>query len=31
VKWDDVIGLDDAKRAIRESIVFPFERPDLFR
>ncbi len=30
VTWDDVIGLDDAKRAIRESIVFPFERPDLF-
>jgi AAA+ superfamily predicted ATPase len=30
VKWDDVIGLDDAKRAIRESIVFPYERPDLF-
>jgi SpoVK/Ycf46/Vps4 family AAA+-type ATPase len=30
VRWDDVIGLDDAKRAIRESIVFPFERPDLF-
>src|SRR5271169_1944652 len=30
VKWDDVIGLDDAKRAIRESVVFPFERPDLF-
>ncbi|MDA4118167.1 MAG: AAA family ATPase [Thaumarchaeota archaeon] len=30
VKWDDVIGLDDAKRAIRESIVFTFERPDLF-
>jgi hypothetical protein len=30
VKWDDVIGLEDAKRAIRESIVFPYERPDLF-
>jgi SpoVK/Ycf46/Vps4 family AAA+-type ATPase len=30
VKWDDVIGLEDAKNAIRESIVFPFERPDLF-
>jgi SpoVK/Ycf46/Vps4 family AAA+-type ATPase len=30
VRWDDVIGLDDAKRAIRESIVFPYERPDLF-
>jgi len=30
VRWDDVIGLDDAKRALRESIVFPYERPDLF-
>lgn len=30
VKWDDVIGLDDAKRAIRESIVYPTKRPDLF-
>jgi len=31
VKWDDVIGLDDCKQAIRESIVFPFLRPDLFK
>ena len=30
VKWDDVIGLEDCKQAIRESIVFPFLRPDLF-
>ena len=31
VKWDDVIGLEDCKAAIRESIVFPFLRPDLFK
>lgn len=30
VSWDDVIGLEDAKRAIRESIVYPTKRPDLF-
>jgi SpoVK/Ycf46/Vps4 family AAA+-type ATPase len=30
ISWDDVIGLDDAKRAIRESIVYPTKRSDLF-
>ena len=30
VKWDEVVGLDDAKRALRESIIFPVQRPDLF-
>ncbi len=30
VRWDEVIGLDDAKRALRESIIYPTERPDLF-
>lgn len=30
VSWDEVIGLEDAKRAIRESIVYPTKRPDLF-
>ncbi|MFQ6011031.1 MAG: AAA family ATPase [Nitrososphaerales archaeon] len=30
IKWDEVIGLDDAKRSLRESIVFPHQRPDLF-
>ncbi len=30
VKWEEVIGLEDAKRAIRESIIFPVKRPDLF-
>lgn len=30
VSWDEVVGLEDAKRAIRESIVYPTKRPDLF-
>jgi len=30
VSWEEVIGLDDAKRAIRESIVYPMKRSDLF-
>src|SRR5215510_6996630 len=30
VSWEQVIGLDDAKRAIRESIVYPTKRMDLF-
>ncbi len=30
VRWNEVIGLDDAKNALRESIVYPTKRPDLF-
>jgi SpoVK/Ycf46/Vps4 family AAA+-type ATPase len=30
VSWAEVIGLDDAKTALRESIVYPSKRPDLF-
>ena len=30
VNWDDVIGLDVSKKALRESIIFPVQRPDLF-
>ena len=30
VSWTEVIGLDDAKNALRESIVYPSKRPDLF-
>jgi len=30
VSWNEVIGLDDAKRAMRESIVYPTIRTDLF-
>ena len=30
ISWKEVIGLDDAKSALRESIVYPTKRPDLF-
>jgi len=30
VTWKEVIGLDDAKNALRESIVYPTQRSDLF-
>ncbi len=30
VRWTDVIGVDDAKNALRESIVYPTKRSDLF-
>jgi len=30
VKWDQVTGLDTAKKAIKEAIVYPVQRPDLF-
>ncbi|PIU60156.1 AAA family ATPase [Candidatus Bathyarchaeota archaeon CG07_land_8_20_14_0_80_47_9] len=30
VKWEEVVGLDPAKRAVKEAIVYPVQRPDLF-
>lgn len=30
VHWDEVVGLEDSKKALRESIIFPVQRPDLF-
>ncbi|MCS7110232.1 MAG: AAA family ATPase [Candidatus Caldarchaeum sp.] len=30
VHWDDIVNIEEAKKAIRESIVFPTKRPDLF-
>ncbi|ORY15800.1 P-loop containing nucleoside triphosphate hydrolase protein [Clohesyomyces aquaticus] len=30
VHWDDVAGLDVAKSALKENVVYPFLRPDLF-
>ena len=30
VNWNDVIGLNISKKALRESIIFPVQRPDLF-
>lgn len=30
ISWEEVVGLEDAKRALSESIVYPAQRPDLF-
>lgn len=30
VKWTEVVGLADVKKAIREAIIYPIQRPDLF-
>jgi SpoVK/Ycf46/Vps4 family AAA+-type ATPase len=30
VKWDDIVGLEDAKRAVKEAVVYPSLRPDIF-
>lgn len=30
VTWEQVVGLESAKKAIKEAIVYPVQRPDLF-
>ncbi|MCJ1310969.1 hypothetical protein MMC25_004638 [Agyrium rufum] len=30
VHWEDVAGLETAKKALKEAVVYPFLRPDLF-
>lgn len=30
VKWNEIAGIHDAKKAIEEAVVFPIKRPDLF-
>jgi len=30
VRWEEVVGLEQAKKAIKEAIVYPVQRPDLF-
>ncbi|KPV61742.1 MAG: VCP-like ATPase [Candidatus Bathyarchaeota archaeon BA2] len=30
VSWEQVVGLEQAKKAIKEAIIYPVERPDLF-
>ena len=31
VWWEDVVGLESAKASLKEAVVYPFLRPDLFR
>jgi SpoVK/Ycf46/Vps4 family AAA+-type ATPase len=30
VSWNEVVGLETAKKAVKEAIVYPVQRPDLF-
>lgn len=30
IRWDDIVDLEEAKKAITEAIVYPLKRPDLF-
>jgi len=30
VSWQEVVGLETAKKAVKEAIVYPVQRPDLF-
>jgi SpoVK/Ycf46/Vps4 family AAA+-type ATPase len=30
ISWAEVVGLDTAKKAVKEAIVYPVQRPDLF-
>ncbi|MEM4287341.1 MAG: AAA family ATPase [Candidatus Caldarchaeum sp.] len=30
VSWEDIVNIEEAKKAIKESIIFPTKRPDLF-
>lgn len=31
VHWDDIAGLESAKTSLKEAVVYPFLRPDLFK
>jgi len=30
ITWDDIVGLEDIKKALMQAIVYPTKRPDLF-
>uniref|UniRef100_A0A672P273 Katanin p60 subunit A-like 2 n=1 Tax=Sinocyclocheilus grahami TaxID=75366 RepID=A0A672P273_SINGR len=30
VRWDDIIGLEDAKRLVKEAVIYPIKYPHLF-
>uniref|UniRef100_A0A8D3DAE0 Katanin p60 ATPase-containing subunit A-like 2 n=1 Tax=Scophthalmus maximus TaxID=52904 RepID=A0A8D3DAE0_SCOMX len=31
VRWEDIIGLEDAKRLVKEAVVYPIKYPELFK
>ena len=31
IKFDDIAGLDEVKKAFKEKVIMPFEHPDLFK
>lgn len=31
VKWDDIQGLEDVKKVLKETIILPTLRPDIFK
>jgi vacuolar protein-sorting-associated protein 4 len=31
IKWEDVAGMEEAKKALKEAVVLPMARPDLFK
>lgn len=31
VYWDDIAGLENAKSSLKEAVIYPFLRPDLFK
>lgn len=30
VKWEDIMGLEEAKRTLKEAVVYPMKYPELF-
>jgi SpoVK/Ycf46/Vps4 family AAA+-type ATPase len=31
VSWDDIIGMEQAKQVLMETVIYPMIRPDIFK